>query len=69
MNLFTFIFIFAALFIQNDVFVSSDFSSYPAVVMDYKVRVDAGKEDCYFQFVNPGATFYASFQVKHLLNP
>lgn len=63
MNSFTFIFISIILFIQNDVFVHSDFSSYPAVVMDYKVKIDGGKEDCYFQFVNPGATFYASFQV------
>lgn len=31
--------------------------------MDYKVHVDPGKEDCYYQYVNPGATFYVSFQV------
>lgn len=35
----------------------------PAVAMDYKVHIDAGKEDCYFQYVNPGATFFVSFQV------
>lgn len=39
------------------------YESLPAVAMDYKVIIDAGKEDCYFQFVNPGATFYASAQV------
>ncbi|XP_077258835.1 transmembrane emp24 domain-containing protein 1 [Temnothorax americanus] len=45
---------------------SADGFSYedlPAVAMDYKVHIDAGKEDCYFQYVNPGATFYVSFQV------
>jgi len=31
--------------------------------MDYKVHVDAGKEDCYFQYVHPGATLYVAFQV------
>ncbi|KAL1137966.1 hypothetical protein AAG570_009661 [Ranatra chinensis] len=31
--------------------------------MDYKVHIDPGKEDCYYQYVNPGATFYVSFQV------
>lgn len=36
----------------------------PAVAMDYKVHIDAGKEDCYFQYVNPGATFFVSFQVR-----
>ncbi|KAK6619900.1 hypothetical protein RUM44_006300 [Polyplax serrata] len=39
------------------------YEDLPAVAMDYKVHIDAGKEDCYFQFVNPGATFYVSFQV------
>ncbi|XP_030761922.1 transmembrane emp24 domain-containing protein 5 [Sitophilus oryzae] len=39
------------------------YEDLPAVAMDYKVHIDPGKEDCYFQYVNPGATFYASFQV------
>lgn len=41
------------------------YESLPAVAMDYKVHIDPGKEDCYFQYVNPGATFYVSFQVKY----
>lgn len=41
------------------------YETLPAVAMDYKVIIDPGKEDCYFQFVNPGATFYASAQVRH----
>jgi hypothetical protein len=40
------------------------FENLPAVAMDYKVHIDPGKEDCYFQYVNPGATFYVSFQVS-----
>lgn len=36
--------------------------------MDYKVHVDPGKEDCYFQYVNTGATFFVSFQVSFKLN-
>ncbi|XP_022917635.1 transmembrane emp24 domain-containing protein A [Onthophagus taurus] len=39
------------------------YENLPAVAMDYKVHVEPGKEDCYFQYVNPGATFYVSFQV------
>lgn len=39
------------------------YETLPAVAMDYKVHIDAGKEDCYFQYVQPGATFYVSFQV------
>lgn len=39
------------------------YEKLPAVAMDYKVHLDAGKEDCYYQYVQPGATFYVSFQV------
>uniref|UniRef100_U5ES02 Putative logjam n=1 Tax=Corethrella appendiculata TaxID=1370023 RepID=U5ES02_9DIPT len=39
------------------------YESLPAVAMDYKVHIDAGKEDCYYQYVQPGSTFYVSFQV------
>lgn len=42
------------------------YETLPAVAMDYKVHIDPGKEDCYFQYVNPGATFYVSFQVRHV---
>jgi len=35
----------------------------PGVAMEYKVHVDAAKEDCYWQYVHPGATFYVSAQV------
>ena len=31
--------------------------------MEYKVHVEAGKEDCYWQFVHTGATLYVSYQV------
>lgn len=39
------------------------YETLPAVALDYKVHIDAGKEDCYFQYVNAGATFYVNFQV------
>lgn len=39
------------------------YENLPAVAMDYKVHIDPGKEDCYYQYVNPSATFYVSFQV------
>lgn len=40
------------------------YESLPAVAMDYKVHLDAGKEDCYYQYVQPGASLYVSFQVN-----
>jgi hypothetical protein len=39
------------------------YENLPAVAMDYKVEIMAGKEDCYYQHVAAGATFYVSFQV------
>lgn len=39
------------------------YEALPAVAMDYKVYLAAGKEDCYYQYVQPGATLYVSFQV------
>jgi hypothetical protein len=40
----------------------------PGVAMEYKVHVDAAKEDCYWQYVHPGATFYVSAQGSILQN-
>jgi len=31
--------------------------------MEYKVHVEAGKEDCYWQYVHTNATLYVSYQV------
>lgn len=58
--------IFTILSLVGDVSSTSAapwYENLPAVTMDYKVHIDAGKEDCYFQYVQPGATFYASYQV------
>lgn len=35
----------------------------PGIAMEYKVHVEAGKEDCYWQYVHTGATLYVSYQV------
>merc|ERR1712037_305675 len=35
----------------------------PGIAMEYKVHVEAGKEDCYWQYVHPWATLYVSYQV------
>lgn len=43
------------------------YENLPAVAMDYKIHIDPGKEDCFFQYVNPGATFYVNFQVSWFL--
>lgn len=33
----------------------------PSMAMDYRILVAAGKEDCFYQYVRPGAQFYVSF--------
>lgn len=40
------------------------FESRPHVSMDFNVHLDAGKEDCFFHYVQPDAAFYVSYQVN-----
>ncbi len=35
----------------------------PLVSMDFNIQIDAGTEDCYYQYVQPDASFYVSYQV------
>nr|XP_053641376.1 transmembrane emp24 domain-containing protein 5-like [Cherax quadricarinatus] len=39
------------------------FDNAPGIAMEYKIHLDAGKEDCYYQYVHPGATLYINVQV------
>ena len=57
--------IFVILFIgeRGDEFGGSSLDDAPGVAMEYKVHVEAGKEDCYWQYVHPGATLFVSAQV------
>lgn len=62
-----FVYLFICFVCQNVITQTESrpwYESLPAVAMDYKVHIDAGKEDCYYQYVQPGATFYVSFQVN-----
>lgn len=43
------------------------YNDVPGVAMEYKVHIDAGKEDCYWQYVHPQATIYVNMQVN--INP
>jgi len=36
----------------------------PGICLVFQVHIDAGKEDCYHQYVKAGATFYVSFSVS-----
>lgn len=40
------------------------FDNAPGIAMEYKVHIDAGKEDCYYQYVHPSATIYVNMQVR-----
>lgn len=40
------------------------FENAPGIAMEYKIHIDAGKEDCYYQNVHPGATIYVNMQVR-----
>ena len=34
-----------------------------AIALDYKIHVDAGKEDCYYQYIMPKSVLYVEYQV------
>lgn len=65
---FAFCLIFALSYTPDEIYAQEApkpwYENLPAVAMDYKVHIDAGKEDCYFQYVQAGATFYVSFSVS-----
>ncbi|XP_013780345.1 transmembrane emp24 domain-containing protein 6-like [Limulus polyphemus] len=39
------------------------FDSKLGIAYEFKVHVDAGKEECFFQWIHGGSTFYVAFQV------
>ncbi|XP_015917190.1 transmembrane emp24 domain-containing protein 6 [Parasteatoda tepidariorum] len=39
------------------------FNQNIGVAYEFKIHVDAGKEECFGQYVHPGSTFYVAFQV------
>lgn len=45
------------------------FNQNIGVAFEFKVHVDAGKEECFGQYVQPGATFYVAFQVRDTYFP
>jgi len=38
-------------------------TNVPAIALDYKIHVDAGREDCYYQYIRTGSAVYVQFQV------
>lgn len=40
------------------------YETIPLVTMDFKVHLEAGKEECFFQYVQKDAAFYVNFQVS-----
>lgn len=41
----------------------NDFEDKLGVAYEFKVHVDAGREDCFYQNVEQGASLYVAFQV------
>lgn len=45
-------------------FRNTEEDDVPGVDVEYKIHVGAGKRECYYQYVRPGAAFYSSYKVK-----
>lgn len=41
-------------------------SSDLGTAYEFKIHIDAGKEDCYYQYVDAGSSLYVAFQVNFL---
>ena len=50
--------------VENDDF---DFDGLPGAMHEFKVFVEAGAEDCFFQNVAEGAQFYTKFEVSDVI--
>ena len=55
---------FVLIFLTRTISQEMNFDDVPGVAMEYRVHVDAGKEDCYYQYVHPGASLFISFWVS-----
>jgi hypothetical protein len=47
----------------NHATATFSYDDAPGVAMEYRVFIDGGKEDCYYQYVHPGSSLYVSFWV------
>lgn len=50
-------------FIKTESF-GSDVDERLGVAYEFKIHVDPGKEDCFFQHVHPHSSLYVAFQVS-----
>lgn len=62
-HIYVFVFLFMCSVCQN--LKSGDRRIYepPSVAMEYKIHIDAGQQDCFWQYVQEGATVFFSYQV------
>lgn len=53
-------------FVLNNVQIKANTESdnIPGVSYEFKIHVDAGKENCFYQYVEPSANLFVAFQVS-----
>ncbi|RWS26745.1 transmembrane emp24 domain-containing protein 6-like protein [Leptotrombidium deliense] len=49
--------------VNGEVYTSSDPSEKLGVAFEFKIHVDAGREECFYQFIHMHSTLYVAFQV------
>lgn len=55
---------FDMLMVNSETFNAELNSQNLGTAFEFKIHLDAGKEDCYYQMVESGASFYVAFHVS-----
>lgn len=55
---------FSMFMVNSETFNAELNSQNLGTAFEFKIHLDAGKEDCYYQNVESGASFYVAFHVS-----
>lgn len=51
------------LLVSGETYTSAEYEERLGVAYEFKIHVDAGREECFYQNVQPGSSLFVAFQV------
>src|ERR1700744_2302349 len=54
---------------HSESYSSDNFEDKLGIAYEFKIHIDAGKEDCFYQYIQPSSSLYVAFQVRHTCLP
>ena len=52
---------------QSESYSAGNFEDKLGIAYEFKIHIDAGREDCFYQYIQPGSSLYVAFQVILIL--